>query len=199
MVSSDDESERSEYIKKNKIPENYTSIFILPVLNYFWNFYSKEYISCYLIDELKAKIAICFNNSDSEELKECILELQRNEHFFSIEYDNGNKEIVVFMNLPKKFDVDFGLFKIGRYSKFSVSYKETLLDFHGREVGLGLKIMMCDAIFPDKLSREYRAKSLGIDIKDLPNGETMSIPDLSRESYRKVEQYIKYEKSLCKK
>ncbi len=193
------EGERSKYIKENKIPENYSSIFILPVFQYFWNFYTKSFISAYLIDETKTKIAICFNNSDDEELKETILELQRNEHFFSIEYDDDGKEVVVILLLPKKFKVDFNLFKIGRYSKFSAAYKELLLDFHGRNTGMGKSIMMVDAIHPGKDSLEYRAKSIGVSVSELPNSEVMSIPDLSREEYRNVKQYIKYEEDLCKR
>lgn len=192
-------SERDKYIKEHHLKENYTTIFLMPMYNYFWNFFPKEFIGAYIRDETKPKIALCFNNTDSILLKDAVIELQNNNHFHSIGYDDNNKEVVVFMNIPKEYIVDFNLFKIGRWSKFSNNLKEVLLDYHGRETGMGKRIMMVDALFPSKESLEWQAKRLGVSVKDLPNEEVMSIPDLSREEYRVVEEFIKYEEKIKEK
>lgn len=190
-----EESERAKYIRENKIEENYSSIFLLPLYGYYYSFYPREFISTYLLDELKTKIVFCFNNSDSEELKEVVLKLQEDNNFFSIEYDNDNKEVVITLLLPKEFKIDFALFKIGRWSKLSTEFKELLLDFHGRQQGNGKQIMMMDCLFPNHQSLTFRAKSLGVGITDLPNSEVMSIPSLEDECYRKVNDYILYMKN----
>ncbi len=189
------ESERKKYLNDNEIKDNLTTIFLLPMFKYEFNFFPIEFISAYLLDELKPKIVLCFNNSDSQELKDTILELQENEHFFSEEYDDN--EIVIKLLLPKRFDIDFGLYKIGRWSKLSIELKEILVNYYGKSSGEGKRITIWDALYPNHQSLQFQAKRLGVSISELPNGEVFDIPDISREWYRKIEEFIKYEKKYA--
>jgi len=191
-------SRRKEYILRNDLQMNYTTIFLLPVLEYDDSFFPKEFISCYIIDKLKTKLALVFENTNSEELKETIQNFHNHTLFDSIDYDDESKEIVVIFNFPEEFDTDFRLFKIGRYSKFSNKFKELLLDRHGRITGNGKHIRMIDALFPDHKSKKFRADKMGVSISDLPNQEVMSIPDFDLEYYYKVDELDNIEKYINK-
>jgi len=181
-------SERKKYIEENKIKTNYTTIFLLPMIGYDRLFYSDELISAYIIDDDKPKLAIVFENSDTVELQRCIEILGRNREFISMDYDDDNKEVVLIMNIPKYYMIDYNMFIIGRYSKFSNAYKELLLDVHGRKTGNGECIMMVDALHPDLKARKYKADKMGCNPDDLPNGEVMSVPTISEEQYNKANQ-----------
>ena len=191
-------SERRKFIERNNITiPNYTTIFLLPTLEYGRDFFKiEEFISAYLIDEVKTKLALVFDNTNSEDLKEILYCLQNNENFISVEFDDEDKEVVVIINIPREYSIDFNMFKIGKYSKFSNNYKEMLLDTHGRMTGAGKCIMMSDALFPSYQARKYRADQLGVSINDLITGEVMSIPNMDKELYFKVEDLLKLEKQI---
>lgn len=159
----------------------------------------KEFISAYIIDETVTKLALVFENTDSDDLKEILHCLQNHEEFVSINFDDkDDSEVVVILKLPKEHSINFNMFKIGRYTKFDNNFKELLMEIHGRLTGAGKCIMMSDALFPNYQSKKYRADQLGVAISDLPNGETMSIPDMDRELYWKVDELSKMSKHIIK-
>ena len=186
-------SERKKYIEDNKIITNFTTIFLLPMIGYDRSFYPDEFISAYIIDDEKPKMAIVFENSDTLSLKACLQVLENNREFVSMDYDDDNKEVVIIVDIPKYFTIDFNMFKIGRYTKFSNAYKEILLDVHGRITGEGKRIMMVDALFPDKKAKEFRSEKMGVTIDELPNGEVMPIFSESKEIYKTIKQLLQIE------
>lgn len=176
-------SRRKEYIEKEKIKLNYTTIFLLPMLGFDKDFYPEEFISSYIIDITKPKLVLCFENTNSDNLKECLQILQNHEEFESINYDDDDKEVVLRLSIPEKHKDNYHNFKIGRYTLFDDSYKEELMDVHGRVSGNGKAIMMIDALHPSFQAKKFRAEKSGCEINDLPNGEVMSIPDMDLELY----------------
>jgi len=155
------------------------------------DFYPNEFISSYLIDVTKPKLALCFENTDSEDLKECIQVLQNHVEFESMNYDDDEKEVVVILSIPEVHKSNYNNFKIGRYTLFDENYKEELMDVHGRVSGNGKAIMMIDAVHPSFQAKKFRAEKSGCDIKDLPNGEVMSIPDMDLELYCTTKELTK--------
>lgn len=185
-----DISRRRKYIEKENIKTNYSTIFIIPMLEYPSDYFPSEFISAYILDEKEPKIVCTFDNSDSEYLKGTIWEIQNHDDFLSLDYDDNNREIVVKFRVPKEFVIDYNLFKIGRYTKFSKKYKEILLDIHGRKTGNGECIKMVDALFPDMLSKQFRADQMGISVSELVDNEVMSIIDMKNEEYKTVDKFI---------
>lgn len=184
-------SRRKEYIDKEQIKLNYTTIFLLPMLGFTKEFYVDEFISAYMIDELKPKLALCFQNTDSNDLKECLTVLQNHDEFISMDYDDSEKEIVMILSIPEKHSENYKHFKNGRYTLFDSDYKEDLLDVHGRVSGNGKALMMIDVLHPSFQAKKFRADKSGCEINDLPNGEVMSIPDMDLELYCKTEELTK--------
>lgn len=193
-------SKRRKYIEENGLRQNLSTIFILPMLEYSPEFFPKEFIDTYIVDSEDDKKIICiFEDSSSEDLKGALWQMQNHDDFHSIDYADNNKEIVVVFNIPKTREVDFNLFLVGRYTKFSNDYKEILLDYHGRKSGAGKSIMMIDALFPDHLAKKWRADKMSVpgstpvSINDLPGGEVVSIPDLDKEKYINIDELVKGE------
>mgnify|MGYP001614703144 CR=1 FL=1 len=183
---------RRKYIADNDVNTNYSTIFLLPMLGYKESFFTKSnFISAYIMEDTQKKIVLCFDNSSDEEFKGMMYQLQSNHDFISIDYADNDQEVVVVFKVPTDREVDYNLFKIGRYTKFSNDYKETLLNYHGRKSGDGKCIMMVDSLFPNHLSKKYRADkmsalypgSVPVSISDLPGGEVMSIMTEEREFY----------------
>lgn len=155
------------------------------------DFYPLEFISSYIIDELEPKLALCFKNSDSDDLKECLDVLQGSSTFKNIDFDDDNNEVITIHNIPKEHYDNFKNFKIGRYTQFDTDYKELLMDVHGRVSGNGTCIMMIDALYPSFQAKKFRADKSGCNITDLPNGEVMSIPDMDQELYCRTSELTK--------
>ncbi len=181
-------SKRIEYIQQNSIGTNYTTLFLLPTLGFTKSFFGDNFISCYIIDVLRPKLALVFKNEEDTELKEIMFLLQSHDEYVDSHFDDDNREVIVVMNFPKEFKDDFLTFKKGRYREFSHDLKEVLLDVHGRVTGNGKCIYMVDALYPDNAAKKYKADQLGVTPDDLPNGEVMSIPDMDKELYLRIEE-----------
>ena len=117
--------------------------------------------------------------------------MQQNPDFISAEYEDNNNELVITFNIPDLQKTNYNYFKKGRYTAFDKDYKEVLLDYHGRKTGNGKCIYMIDALYPDLLTKKYRADKLGVKVGDLPNGEVMSIPTIENEQYIKTSELNK--------
>lgn len=195
---------RREYINGCDINTNYTTIYLLPMLGYPESFFPKEsFISAYILENPEKKLVLCFDNYISEEFTDMINKLQNHKDFFSIDYDDNEREVVVIFTIPKDREIDYNLFKIGRYTKLSNEYKEILLEYHGRKSGAGKCIMMIDSLYPDHMAKQYRADKMSafyigavrVSINDLPGGETMSRMDDDREFYIPTNDLIKRKES----
>lgn len=191
-------SRRKEFITKNNLSVNYTTLFLLPIIEYSSKTLPKEFISAYMIDKSNTQLALIFENTDSDQLKQFLVNIQTDKSYSHMDYDDDSKEVIVTFNFPKDFEIDFRLFKVGKYSKFSNRLKEILLTHHGRMTGNGKSINMIDALHPDYKSKKYRADQIGISINDLPNGEVISIPDMDKELYYKVDELKTIEKYINK-
>lgn len=182
-------NKRRQYIKDNKLKTTYTNIFLLPALGFNKKFYDSNFIEVYLIDVLKPKLALIFDNKESEEeLKECIFILQNHENYVDSYFDDDNREIVIIIDFPNEFKDDFLNFKKGRYTRFSKEYKNLLLEIHGSITGDGKYITVIDALYPDYKAKKYQADKFGVSVNDLPNGEVQGIPDMDLELYKKVDE-----------
>jgi len=176
---------RREYIKNNNIKINYTTLFLLPIFRIGGKKNTPQcLIGAYLTKNDK-QLAICFDK-DWSKCKDTVLDLECNKHFDHEEINDD--EIILFMNISKKYEVDINLFKIGRWSKLSNDLKSLIVETHTRMMGNGKYLTMADAVFPDKSSKEYRAEELGIKITDLPGGEVISIPDMENERFKTLEE-----------
>ncbi len=181
---------RVKYIDDNGVKVNCTTLFLLPIYDMGGSDVPDEFISAYILDKLKPKIILCFENEKNDKFIKFIESLRSNENFIKEELD-GENELVVYMNIPKKFHIDFNLFKIGRWSKLSNDLKNLLLTKHGRKTGAGKYISMIDALFPDANARKVQADICGVDPRDLPNGEVFQIPNLDNELYCKISELNK--------
>jgi hypothetical protein len=189
---------RRLFIKNNDINTNYSTIYLLPILGYKNSFFRKDsdgdykdLISVYLLEDTQKKMVLCFDNSSDEDFKGTMYQLQQNKDFISIDYADNNNEVVCVFKIPEDREIDYNLFKIGRYTKFSNEYKDMLVEYHGKKSGDGKCIMMIDSLYPSHLAKKYRADkmsalfpgSIPVSINDLPGGEVMSICDNDREMY----------------
>lgn len=173
-----------EYKDSLKLKYNHTTLYLLPCIGLSVVSMPKSFISSYIIDDEKPKIALVFEGD--------MVILKTNAEFIEKQIINDNEYAYIY-NIPKDFQVDYNLFKIGRFTKFSLKYKDLLLKHYGKISGAGEKITMIDSLYPDNISKSFRAKSLGVRVSDLPNGEVVSLPDMSKELYYEVIKKIKEE------
>lgn len=166
-----------EYKNEFKLKYNHTTLYMLPSIGLSVMSMPKSFVSAYIIDEEKPKIALVFEGD--------MVILKTNADFIEKQIINDSEYAYIY-SVPEAFEVDYNLFKIGRYTKFSIKYKDLLLKHYGKISGAGEKITMIDSLYPDNISKSFRAKSLGVSISDLPNGEVASLPSLDKELYYNV-------------
>lgn len=161
--------------------------FILPMLGVPISQFSPYMIDCNIINEGFPKIVVIFDNIDDEPLKMLIYKLQSDYLFLDCEYDDDDKEVVMFFDIPKEFKKDFEAFVGGKYSKFSEDYKKRLTLYFGKktceEAGL---VTMWDTINPTDKKRQEIADKYDISIDSIK--ELISIPNLEHEIYRTIEE-----------
>jgi hypothetical protein len=190
------DGKRRGHIKQNDININYSTIFLLPMVVKHQYMLTEDFISCYIEEDTQKKLVLCFDNSKSQLFKDLIYSLQITDNFLSVDYEDEEREVVVKFKVPDNREVDYNLFKIGRYTKFSSDYKEILLEYHGRKSGDGKCLMVLDAIYPDYKAKKYRADKMSalisgstpVSINDLPGGETFSLMYPDREYYIKTSE-----------
>lgn len=144
------------------------------------------------------QIVYVFDNIDYEPLKMDIYKLQVHSEFADIAYGDDCKEIIVYMNVPKKFRTDFDKFLQGKYSEFSEEYKQLLVKKYGegRQTGINPKnklpnVSVYDAICPGvdqiKLLADcLSARGSRVDWRDIK--EIVSSIDIDVEKFKTIEE-----------
>jgi len=152
----------------------------------------------YLIDVLIVQggfpqIVTIFDNIDYEPLAMDIYRLNNNNLYIDSNYDDDDKEVCLFFDIPSEFRNDYKLYIQGKYSQFSDKYKQLLTKTYGpgrmdsiNEVTGLPHVSMYDAIYPTKDKRLAIANSLGCSVDDVV--EVLSPPDINLEEYRTIEQ-----------
>jgi hypothetical protein len=161
--------------------------FILPMLGIPISQYEPYIIDCNIIVEGFPKIVVIFDNVDDEPLKMLIYRLQSEYLFLDCEYDDDDREAVLFFDVPKEFKGDFELFIKGSYSKFSDVYKNRLIKYFGKVTceDWGL-VTMWDTIHPREHKRNQIAEKYGVEADQII--ELISSPDLEHEIYKTIEE-----------
>lgn len=152
----------------------------------------------YLIDVLIVQsgfpqIVTIFDNIDYEPLSMDIYRLNNNSYYIDSNYDDDDKEVCLFFDIPSEYRNDYELFLRGKYSQFSHKYKQLLTKTYGSgrlntysEITGLPHVSIYDAIYPTNDKRSAIAKSLECNVEDIV--EVLSPPDLYLEEYRTIEQ-----------
>jgi hypothetical protein len=157
-------------------------MFLMPAIGVNFSNMPSDFVSCYLIDDKTPKLVMVMTTEKSENPISAI-SAKITAKLSHTETLSGGGEVAYFYDFPDQYIIDYNLFTIGRYTKFSLKYKDLLLNHYGRLTGAGNNITMVDALYPDADSKQFRAKQLGVKAEDLPNGEVMSVPNMDQELY----------------
>jgi hypothetical protein len=187
-----------EYVNNLDNKRNYTTMFLMPALGVNFSNMPKQFISSFLIDGDKPQIVLILDTSGDVKNPLELFETRIKTDLIRIDSFPDTNEIVYIYEFPNRYKIDYNLFMVGMFSKFSIKYKELLLNQYGRITGNGNSITMVDALFPEGKAREYRAKQLGVKVSDLPNGEVMSIPNMEYELYASLLEKINNNESSIK-
>lgn len=171
--------ESRDYKRKSKL-------FLLPMLDYPLDEYEPYLIDCNVVLD-PGKLVVIFDNLDDDPLSMLVYKLQSSYLYLDSNFDDDDKEVVMFFDIPKEFKEDFIRFTQGKYSEFSDKYKKKLISFFGKETSsVYAQFSMYDALYPTEEKRKERAGDLGYDqwedIKEL-----FSIPTLEYEEYKSIE------------
>lgn len=185
-----------DYIKKSEI-------FLLPMLN--TSLYHQNKDINYLIDICFLQmgfpqIVVIFDNIDYIPLKEDVHRLSMCLEYVDSEYNDDDKELCMFFDVPKEYKKDFELFTQGMYSQFTEKYKQLLVKKYGntREKGLTLRTLLpnigvYDAIYPLDDTKKLIAKCLStsnhrVDWKEIK--EVLDPPNIELEEFKLIEELI---------
>jgi len=142
------------------------------------------------------KIVFVFENIDYEPLKSDIYRMSCLPEYIDCEYDDNEKEICIYFDVPKEYKADFELFTKGLYSGFSNKYKDLLINEYGDGSGVGVSdktglpnISLFDAINPSEDKKLLMAKQLGVKVSDII--EVLDPPNLKEEEFKKINELIR--------
>ena len=156
-----------------------SSIFIMPMLTgnrnlFFW---SRLFVNCFInTDEDKNCISLLYRwSSDPLYVKfEKALSKFRT---FKRRYDPSPNYVMFVFDIPKKYLKEYKLFLSGGYSKFSKSYKLTILEFHN----LDMYSEAGHILFRHKNRKKALENKLGCELPE--NSELLSIINKKNETY----------------
>lgn len=173
-------------IIKDRDYKRKSKLFILPMLDYSLDEYEPYLIDCN-IDLKDNTIVVIFDNLDDDPLSMLIYKLQSSYLYLDSKFDDDDKEVVMFFEVPKEFKKDFIKFTQGKYSEFSEKYKKKLIGLFGKETSsVYAQFSMFDALYPTEEKRKERAEDLMYDkwedIKEL-----FSVPKLEFEEYKCID------------
>jgi len=169
--------------------------FFLPLLGY-----NKCEYTDYLIDLSiifnQYKFVIIFDNVDDEALSTMIYKLQNHYMFTEAQYDDNNREVCLFFNIPTEYKNDFDLFVKGKYSKLSDNYKKLLTKVYGKGTMDGVSektglpnISMYDVIYPTDKNKKQLGDILNVKYSLIK--EILSPPNIEFEEYKTIDELIK--------
>lgn len=173
-----------------------TKNFLLPLLETPLIHTNKD--TNYLIDVLTVQsgfpqIVTIFDNIDYEPLSMDIYRLNNNSLYIDSNYDDDNKEVCLFFDIPREYRNDYELYIQGKYSQFSDKYKQLLVKTYGSgrlntysEITGLPHVSIYDAIYPTDEKRKAIASSLKCSVDDIV--EVLSPPDMEFEEYKTIEQ-----------
>lgn len=138
------------------------------------------------------QIILIFDNIDYEPLKEDVYRISNISEFIDSEYDDEDREVVLFFDVPVKFRNDFELFVKGSYSKFSEEFKKVLIKEYGdgrkneiKNNGLP-RLSVYDTIYPLKSIKEIMAQQLEIKVELIE--EVLDKPNLEKEEFKYIDE-----------
>jgi len=177
-----------------------SKVFLLPLLQTPLLHINNEVnylIDVLIVQEGFPQIVVIFDNVDYEPLKMDIYKLQNCPEYIDAVFDDSDKEVVMFFDIPKDYREDFELFTQGKYSRFSHKYKEMLTKKYGESRMLSFSsetklpnVSIYDAIYPTQERKEALSSALKCDIKEI-NDEVLSPPEVELEEYKTIEE-LKY-------
>lgn len=179
----------------NKIEyKNKSKNFLLPMLEV--KLSDKYLLDVGFIQGGFPQIVIIFENVDHETLKMDIYKLQNMYLYVDACYDDDDKEVCLFFDVPKEYLDDFDLFVQGKYSKFSEKFKQLLIRKFGNKRATGINpknglptISMQSALYPVDSERRALANSLGVKLEYIT--EVLDPPNFKYEEYKSIEELKK--------
>ena len=160
---------------------NNSSYFVLPALGKHYMFYGDALENCYLYEEEGLSDCICFVfNKELSESKD--IDLRKLPGFLDV-LDKKGKQVYVY-SIPDEYLDDIYLFKGGKYSQMSDTYKQRVLSCN---ISATVKDIATTKIY----GILYKTTGMRLHWKtllgeDLPkDAECWSIPDLKAETFIK--------------
>jgi len=160
--------------------------FILPMLGIDPRTLPSNYINTYIYDT-DCLILIFDYIKDDVEFTEFLLRLDDNPSY--TKYEDNNLEILLYFNVFNEFKDDYNKFLNGKYSKFSMKYKDILCKIYGRtSIKDSYKVTVYNAIYPQQFKREQIAERLCV--KDIIVDEVLDVLDFETENYVPIYELI---------
>lgn len=196
-----DGSKRREWLKG--VSKKKSKSFLLPMLETSLIHINKDKDINYLIDVSFIQIGfpqivLIFDNVDYVPLKEDIHRLSMKSSYIGAEYDDEEKEVCMFFDVPTEFKKDFELFTHGKYSQFSEKYKKVLTNIYTTKRDNGVSpstmlpnVSMYDVLYPTNDLRKLMAKQLSTDnhIVDWTMiNEILDPPNIELEEFKTIEE-----------
>lgn len=190
-------SRRRKWMEENKLNKNKSAKYVLPMFDQ--PLFKNSPLDYYLINSYYDKedfIYIVFDNGSDDTLTKLIYNLTCHPNYIDSNYGDDNKEIIIKMEVPEKFKVDFESFKQGKFTKFTQRYKKILSEYFGRVSSRKERdssgkpiIKIFDAINPTKEKYQDIADYYNVDVKEiLEHGEILEAPNEEKELFRTVEE-----------
>jgi hypothetical protein len=156
-----------------------SSTFLLPMLGghrdlYFWN---KLFLNCFIATEEDSDCIALLYRWSSDPLYVKFEKALSKFKAFKRRYDPTPNCVMFVFNVPKKYARNYKKFIKGQYSKFSQTYKFTILEFHEKDLGDPVG----QVLFRSKKRKKSLERKLGTILPD--DSELLSIIDVEKETY----------------
>ena len=188
---------RSKIEPKGK---NYCCAFILPMCGINHKNLPTNFINAYINKDYQA-FMVFDKTVDYDIIFYKFLENTREKNNNLIEVADEDDEIVLKFNISKEYHKDYDTFVEGKYSKFSESYKKTLISYFGQKSrDQDYKANIYNAIHPQDFKRRQIAERI-YDSRDINEGiklidEVLEAPNLNEEIYKPIQEIIQINNTL---
>jgi len=186
-------------IKSGSTYKNKSRIFLLPMLDLDVMHSNDKHdflIDVNIIQEGFPQVVLIFENVDYEPLKEDIYRLSNSPYYVDSEFADEDKEVCMFFDIPKEYRKDFEKFTQGKYSQFSVRFKDRLIKEYGTARSQGINetnnlpaVSLYDVICPTLETRQLMKDQLGVSVHVSQIKEVLDPPNLDLEEYKSIEEY----------
>jgi len=164
---------KEEKMKKTQQVFNKSYYYILPTLERSWkdlDLINNVYLFTEDTKELYEFYIVCFAEDPL---------LTALPEFISSNYNTKTKEYVYRMRVPSKYEEDYLLFLLGKYSLFTEEYKKTIFKMLGRSYK---QSNIYKVIQKDQKLKEELEKLVGQKLTE--EAELSSIYDVNKETYK---------------